>query len=139
MDSAKLKQTIIAAEGVRLKPYTDTTGNLTIGVGHRLANGISEAIADRLLNDDLVEAQRDLEAAWPTLGTLNDVRQRAFIELAFNLGVHGLMLFSKMLHAAAIGDWKNAALELVNSAANAQEPSRFHRLSLMLETGEDVS
>src|ERR1019366_7002387 len=118
MDGAKLNATVRLAEGLRLKPYTDTTSHLTIGYGHDLTDdGISPVIAEWLLNDDLVAAQSGLQAAWPTLSTLDDVRQRSFIELAFNLGIHGLLLFPKMLHAAAVGDWHTAAQELVNSTA----------------------
>jgi lysozyme len=41
-------------EGVRLHPYTDTVGKLTIGVGRNLADmGISDAEATVLLQNDI--------------------------------------------------------------------------------------
>lgn len=138
MDIDKLKASLQDEEGLRLLPYEDTTGHITVGYGHNLsANGISETIADWLLHDDIVEASR-IEQEWPPFSKLDDVRQRAVCELAFNLGIGGVLQFRKMLHALAIQDWKNAAAELLNSQAAAQLPSRYHRLSVMLESGEDV-
>lgn len=139
MDTDKLKATIREAEGLRLSPYEDTTGHLSIGYGYNLStNGISEAIADWLLNDALVEAREGLEMQWPPFQSLDDVRQRVLVEMAYNLGLQGVIHFRKMLHALTIQDWKNAAAELLNSQAAVQLPSRYHRLSIMLESGEDV-
>lgn len=138
MDAVKLRATIKDAEGLRLTPYADN-GRISIGFGHNLtANGISEAIAEWLLNDDLIDAQRGITAGWPTFETLDDVRQRAVIELAFNVGVQGALMFRKMLHALAVKDWGTASQELLNSQAALSLPSRYHRLALMIETGDDV-
>ena len=44
-----LKEQLIRDEGTRLKPYTDTTGHLTIGFGRNLSQvGISLAEAEYL-------------------------------------------------------------------------------------------
>ena len=139
MDTAKLRETIQAVEGLRLTPYEDTTGHISIGYGYNLSSrGISETIADWLLNDALVEAEHGIQQGWPSFTALDDVRQRALVEMGYNMGVHGVLQFRRMLHALAIQDWKTAAAEVLNSQAANLLPSRYHRLSIMIESGEDV-
>lgn len=49
-------------EGLRLKPYRDTVGKLTIGIGRNLDDvGISEAEAEYLLSNDLDRTISDLD------------------------------------------------------------------------------
>ena len=54
MDLDALKAQLTRHEGLRLKPYRDTLGHLTIGVGRNLSEvGISEAEAIALLDADI--------------------------------------------------------------------------------------
>lgn len=138
MNRAMLKQTIIAAEGQRLTPYTDTAGKLTIGVGRNLTDvGISLEESNLLLEHDLDTVQASVQQHWPSWATLDDVRQRAVLEMAFNLGVGGLLLFKHMLAALAIGDWHRAAQEARRSGWYHQVGPRGERIAVMLETGAD--
>ena len=79
-------------EGLRLKPYRDTVGKLTIGIGRNLDDvGISEAEAKYLLSNDLDRTISDLDKYMLWWQTLDTPRRRVILNMAFNLGVAGLM------------------------------------------------
>ena len=131
-----LKEQLIRDEGTRLKPYMDTTGHVTIGFGRNLTDvGISLAEAEYLLDHDIARASADVQAALPWTTTLDEVRRAALINMAFNLGIHGLLGFHKMLAACQTGDWATAALEALNSEWARQVGPRAYRLSRQVETG----
>lgn len=123
-------------EGVRLKPYRCTAGRLTIGVGRNLDDvGISEGEAHMLLANDIAKVQRQLMTLdW--FNTLDEVRQAVLIDMAFNLGFAGLMTFKSMLGAVRVGDWKEAARQMVKSKWADQVGSRALRLAQMMVSGK---
>lgn len=133
-----LRQQLIHHEGLRLKPYTDTVGKLTIGVGRNLNDrGITEAEARYLLDNDINGAINDLLAlTW--FPDLDPVRQRVFVDLCFNLGIVRLKGFVKMLDAASRKDWPTAAAELLNSKYAQQVGQRAQTLAAMLVTGRQA-
>lgn len=102
-------------EGVRLKPYTDTVGKLTIGVGRNLTDdGITEAEAAALLVNDVgsVVAQLSPLAWW---AALDEIRQWAIVNMAFNLGVPRLLHFPSMIHFLSLKDFESAANAALDS------------------------
>lgn len=106
---------LIAHEGLRLKPYVDTVGKLTIGVGRNLTDkGISTTEALSMLDHDLDEVVADL-ATFPWFLTLDAIRQRACCDLRFNLGPRGFRSFKKFLAAMAKKDYATAAGQLRSS------------------------
>jgi len=125
-------------EGVRLKPYTDTVGKLTIGVGRNLTDvGLSDDEVDYLLANDVKRAQDGLaQFAWYV--GLDPVRQGACVNLAFNLGIAGLLHFPHFIAAIAHGDWTAAAGELADSLWAKQVGDRSTRLEQQIVTGEWV-
>lgn len=129
-----------AGEGLRLHPYTDTRGFASIGYGRNLIGvGISQDEADYLLRNDLSRVGADLAKWLPWTTTLDDVRQRVFYELAFNMGIRGLLGFRKMLIAAQAEDWVTARAELLASDwASQVQPARRDRLASMLVTGAEL-
>ena len=131
-----LKESLMRDEGLRLKPYTDTTGHLTIGFGRNLTTvGLSLAEAEVLLDNDIQRAAADVQAALPWTGGLDEPRRAALINMAFNLGVQGLLGFPKMLAACERGDWRLAAVEAISSRWAQQVGARAGRLAAQLETG----
>src|SRR3990167_9799347 len=101
-----LKSMLMRDEGLRLKPYTDTTGHLTVGFGRNLTTvGISLAEAEYLLDHDIARACADLQAALPWTVNLDDMRRAALTNMVFNLGLSGLVGFHKMLAAMQHSDW----------------------------------
>ena len=102
-------------EGRRLDLYFDTRGNPSIGVGRNLRNGISNAVCDLMLQEDMATAAAAVAAHWPWSDGLPDAQWNVLIGLCFNLGAAKLSGFVRFLAAMEIGDWAAAAMELRNS------------------------
>lgn len=136
MNRTKLRAQLVQHEGLRLKPYTDTVGKLTIGVGRNLTdNGISEDEADLLLDNDLSEAWHICQRHIPGFNTLAEPRQHALVDMAFNLGETRFVKFPKMLAAIEVHDFKRAAAEMLNSKWANQVGQRARTLAGMMATG----
>jgi len=145
---ASLKDQLIRDEELRQKPYLDCCGRywrdctcqkkgkLTGGVGRNLDDvGFSLQEIYVLLTNDINAATVAVEANFPWAMELDDVRKGAMVNLTFNLGVRGLSGFAKFLAAMKSGDWKTAKEELIDSAADHEEPARISRLALQIESG----
>jgi lysozyme len=123
-------------EGVERKPYTDSVGKLTIGVGRNLTDvGLSDDEIDYLLHNDLkrVDADLDAHAAW--WRTLDPVRQRVLRNLCFNMGWPRLAGFKNALGAMKAGKYATAANEMLDSTWARQVGARAQRLAAMMRTG----
>ncbi len=143
MDLPKLDDTLKFDEGARRLPngrhrmYTDSEGNYTVGWGHLVSNGFSDAVADLMLTEDREQAVHDCET-FPWFAGLSDVRQRVLAEMSFALGLPRLQGFRKMLAACAAGDFDLAADELLDSKWASQVGDRAIRLAEMLRSGVDT-
>jgi lysozyme len=138
MNIPKLKEQLILHEGLKLKPYTDTVGVLTIGVGRNLDHvGVSEAEAHFLLDNDVAKAINELDRKLPWWKDLDDVRQRVLADMMFNLGLPRLLGFEQALTAMRQGRFDDAAYEMQNSKWFHQVGSRGVRLVRMMRTGKD--
>lgn len=140
-DRIALQNELIRDEGLRLTPYRDSLGNLTIGVGHLIQKGesftkISNTEALDLLENDIRIAERRLDNIFPTWRSLDAVRQRSLINLAFNLG-YKLADFKRFLHAAKSGDWEKAADHLTQSRWYRQVKLRGPRVVHAIRTGTE--
>lgn len=136
-DAQRLVDQLIQHEGVRLKPYRDTVGKLTIGCGRNLDDvGISHAEAMLLLEHDLEACIHDL-ASFPWFVTLDPVRQRVLVDMRFQLGARGIRKFKATLAAVASGDYVQAGDNMLASLWAKQTPNRAHRLARWMKTGSD--
>lgn len=132
-----IEEQLILHEGMKLKPYRCPAGKLTIGVGRNLEDkGLSKQEALFLLRRDIAEITNELRK-YPWFETLDMVRQKVLIDMAFNLGINGLFSFKKMLSYLKAGDYEKAADEMVNSRWYGQVGDRSKRLVKMMRTGED--
>jgi lysozyme len=124
-------------EGCRLRPYRDTVGKLTIGVGRNLdSQGITRQEALYLLQNDIKESVEDLERL-DFFSGLTDVRKVVLVDMCFNLGLGGLMGFRKMIAAIRAGNFEAAATEIRGSAAAEQTGgARYAKLAYLMEKGE---
>ena len=134
-----IEEQLILHEGLRLKPYRCTAGKLTIGVGRNLEDkGLSKEEALFLLRNDIREITEQLERlGW--YRALDPIRQKVIIDMAFNLGLSGLLSFKRMIQALNCYDYNTAADEMVNSLWYRQVGKRAERLVKMMRTGEDYT
>ncbi len=123
-------------EGLRLKPYRDTVGKLTIGFGRNLEDvGISRGEAEWLLGNDIDAVERRLNTM-DEYAALSPVRQVVIANMAFNLGFHGLMAFRNMWAAIRRQDWTGASREMLDSRWAAQVGNRAKELAGIMRTDE---
>ena len=132
-----IESMIIRHEGIRLKPYKDSVGLTTIGVGRCLdRKGITQEEAYYLLRNDIAECIEQLEDTFPWFIRLDDIRQDALTDMCFNLGIEGLKKFQNMLKAIEDKDWQTAHDEALNSTWAKQVGQRANEIAGMLLTGE---
>ncbi len=136
MNRQLLRSLLKRHEGLRLKPYLDTVGKLTVGYGRNLEDvGISRDEANFMLDNDIDQVERQLETV-DEYRDLEPVRQTVIANMAFNLGFAGLMGFKKMWNAIDRRDWDRAAKEMLNSKWARQVGVRAVELSEIMRTGE---
>lgn len=149
-DEDALKRELVRDEGKRLTPYRDSLGNWTIGVGHLLLSNelmeyvdvalgkprktLSEAECAAFLAGDIADAEARLTRLLPSWRGLDDVRQRALLNLTFNLGLR-LGHFVAFLRCVEDEHWTLAAKELRNSKWWKQVATRGPRIARMIEFG----
>jgi|Laugresu1bdmlbsd_1035121.scaffolds.fasta_scaffold01792_9 lysozyme len=125
-------------EGERLKPYRCTAGRLTIGVGRNLEDrGITREESAILLANDIADMEREIQRALPWVARLDEVRARVLVDMAFNLGIVGLLAFKRTLGAIEAGQYQQAATMMLDSKWAKQVGGRAERLSRMMATGKD--
>lgn len=129
------------ATGERILPTTRVQGWATVGYGRNLVGrGLSDAEAETLLANDIENFTRECCHAWPTLfqtEALDDVRQAAVINMAFNMGIRKLLGFRKMFAAIERRDYEDAAMEARDSAWGRQpNKRRVDDVCYMLRTGQ---
>lgn len=127
---------LILHEGMVLKPYKCTSGKLSIGVGRNLDDrGITEAEAELMLSNDIDDFSDRLKREIPWMAELSPVRQRVLLDMAFNLGISGLLKFKRTLKAIRAKQYEKAAEMMLDSRWATQVGQRAKRLSKMMATG----
>lgn len=127
-------------EGVRSKPYMDTTGHVTIGVGRNLTDvGLYPDEIEYLLTMDMNRCYWDCENQMTFFTSLDEVRQMVLMDMCFNLGISGLMKFKNTLRAVEEGRYDAAAKGMLQSKWATQVKGRAIRLSEMMRTGNAES
>ena len=137
MNRERLKRALVRHEGLRLKPYTCTANKLTIGVGRNIQdNGITEAEAMVLLENDIDSVARDLTRALPWWQQLDDVRREVLANMVFNMGIGTVLTFKNTLAAIQAGDYKRAASLMLQSKWATQVGNRARELATQMESGK---
>ncbi len=137
--ASRLRAQLSRDEGRVAHAYQDSLGYWTIGVGHlidqRKGGKLPEHIIDALLDYDITEHADELYRAAPWIATLPDVYRAVMVNMAFQLGVAGLMLFKRSLGFMKAGDYEAAADAFLQSKAAQQTPNRWARHAKQLRTG----
>ena len=135
----KLTSRIKIAEGFRPSAYQDSLGYWTIGYGALIdakkGGKLSEKICSYILDEQIKEAAEGLKKFdWFVMQ--DEVRQGVLIELCFNLGLTGLLLFKNMIACLDNKNYKAASTALSDSKwARQVQPSRVADIKKRLETG----
>ena len=90
-----------------------------------------------LLDNDMLKVIDKLDDMFVWWDDLDEVRQCALANIAYQLGINGLLKFKKALAAMERRDWNNAYSELLDSKwAKIDTPARAHRIALRIWTGQ---
>lgn len=152
----KLRQQLERDEGVRLRAYKDSLGLWTIGVGHLIdpakgakpppemlmPNGaidtsctITQECCDTFLLQDINRTAEKLFMLLPWAEHLDDARQCVLLNMAFNMGVMGLLKFNNTLALIEGNKFEDAAVEMLKSTWAKQVGKRAERLAEQMKTG----
>lgn len=142
MDVPKLRDQLVDHEGLKMTAYRCTAGKVTIGVGRNIdpegGKGITKEEAMHLLENDIRECTQDVmqvltEGVWQRL---SDSRQRALVDLRFNLGPTRFRTFKRMLAAIQACNFTLAADEIKGSRWYTQvQPARASKIVSMMREG----
>ena len=136
---SKLEEQLAEHEGFKPFAYQDSLGYWTIGYGRLIdkakGGGISTSEALYLLRNDIARHSVALIEALPWVVTLDETRRNVLTDMAFNLGIPGLLNFRNTLAAVKRGDYQAAASGMRNSKWAEQVGNRAERLARAMETG----
>ena len=136
MNRVRLHSELIRDEANRLKPYRDSVGKLTIGIGRNLDDrGISKEESFFLFKNDLNRVEAEALSVFPQFPNFSNSRQRALINMLFNLGLSRFLGFKRMIAAIHNNDWGKAADEALDSRAARQTGERYSRIAKLLREG----
>ncbi len=131
-----LKKLIIKHEGFKTKPYVDTVGKITIGVGRNLEDvGLSRREVMMLLENDIYRCEKEANT-FPWFKSLPLAKQDAIISMLFNMGLTRFMGFKKMIAALEAGDYHQAASEMLDSKWAQQVGHRAVELAVLMRRDE---
>ena len=117
-------------EGFSGLPYTDTTGNPTIGYGIKLP--LTRDEAEFLLKHRLYKKRNELINKWNEFLSLPGSVQSIVLEMCYQLGVNGFLTFQRTIKYLEDRQWKGASTEMLDSKWAIQTPNRSKELSDLL-------
>ena len=130
-------------EGCELSAYPDPltgAGPWTIGYGHtgpEVHPGLTwtQDQASLQLAKDIAAKAFELDQKLGWWRALSDPRQDVLVNMAFNMGVEGLLTFRHTLDAIERGDFAAAASCMLASKWSEQVHDRAKRLAVQMQTG----
>lgn len=139
MTNEEFEEMLLRHEGLRLQPYKDSEGYLTIGVGRLIDpekdGGITHDEAIYLMRNDIDRKAAELGERFPIVHDMDSTRYYILVNMAFNLGISGLAGFKKMWRAIHERDYQKAAEEMLDSKWATQVGKRAQELALLMKFG----
>lgn len=136
MNAVRLAQDLERDEGFVPHAYQDSLGIWTIGIGRlvdrRKRGGITRDEALILLHNDIARHWEELTTDLPWLEDAPEAVQEVLANMAFNMGVPGLLNFTKTLALLQAGNYTAAADEMLQSKWAGQVGARADRLAAMV-------
>ena len=148
MSEEEIKQMIIAHEGKRYRPYQDTLGLWTVGVGHLIGDGKSlPPEMNREFSEDEIMAMFEKDYAHhrsaamniPGFDKLDGRGQGALTDLTFNMGPSWISKWPKLKKQLEAGDTQSAAKNLEQSKWYGQVGNRAPTIVSLLRDSSQVS
>nr|WP_314378055.1 glycoside hydrolase family protein [uncultured Campylobacter sp.]DAR77999.1 MAG TPA: lysozyme [Caudoviricetes sp.] len=144
-----LLENIKAHEGFRDHIYKDSVGKPTVGYGFLVAalspdelklNGgktepMSKEVAEKILNLKVTKLQKRVLECLPWLSSKPQSIQDTILEMAYQLGLAGLLGFRHTLGCIEAGDYAQAAKNLRASLLYRQTPKRVEGYIKGLKNG----
>jgi len=136
MDRQALKNQLRVHEGVRSRPYHDTVGKVTIGVGRNLDDkGLRPREIEFLLDNDVDEVMDEIAVELPWFESLSQARQLVVADMVFNLGMPRFLEFKATIRAIRSGNYSIAAEQMLQSKWARQIGQRAKTLAGMMRAG----
>jgi len=126
MDTA---ERIAKNEGYRRNKYLDSEGIETIGFGFNLEQGFDVTESRMILNYRIEKIKNQLTFKLDYFITFPSEVQSVLVEMAYNLGVHGVLQFCKTINYLIAEDYEKASIEMLDSKWADQVGDRAVRLS----------
>ena len=132
----EVKERIKKHEGFVNKIYLDSLGKATIGYGHLITpndnfeEGVeySKELLDEVFNRDFLIAKRNADELLQDISIVENAHG-IIIEMVFQLGKTGVSKFKKMFTALSVGDYNEAANQMLDSQWRKQTPKRCEELA----------
>jgi len=134
-------------EGWRASVYDDSNGQPitkgtlvkgypTVGYGFCVdafkGAPLPQEVADFWLQHLVEKVTAEIESSWQPYVTQHEDVQRALVQMAYQLGVSGLLGFKLMLAALERGDRETAAENALDSTWHTQTPARAERVAALI-------
>lgn len=131
---SKIADMLEKHEGFRQFVYKDSLGIETIGIGRNLKNrGVTRAEALYLLENDIADFTKQLRDRLYWFDSIHEDAQMVLIDMAFNMGISGLLTFHNTLEHIKNENYKAAADDLLQSQYAKQVGQRAIELSEILK------
>lgn len=128
-------------ESCRLVAYLDSKGIPTIAWGRadagvKLGMACTQAEADEWLLAKVNQTIAEIDGALPWWRSMAIPRQAVLLEMAYQMGLNGLVRFHGALTAMHAGNWALAKAQMLNSDwARTDSPARASREAGQMLTG----
>jgi len=118
--------------------YKDHLGYWTLGYGfmvdERKGGRIPRPVAEFWLQYEVNDREAQIKKRWPPYERQPDDVKRGLLNMAFNLGVDGLLGFKKMLRALEDGNRRGAGIHARDSKWRREDvPERAERVCKLIE------
>jgi len=131
----KTADAIRKEEGWSATVYHDSLGFYTLGYGFNVdkrGGGIPLEVADFWLQWKLDRIRAELPNRWPAFDIQPDEVKSALEQMAYQMGLDGLMKFKLMLLSLEHGNREAAAVNALGSKWAQQTPQRAERVASLL-------
>jgi lysozyme len=128
----RLRELVERHEGRRYFAYLCPSGKISIGVGRNIEElGLSDSEVSFLFHNDIERCIAEL-LGFKWFKELSEVRQAAMVDMNFNMGMSRFSKFKKLFDALSRHDYREAAMQMLDSKWARQVPERARGLAFMM-------